>query len=81
MAAGTPVIASRFAALPEVVGEASILVDATQPAEILTALLSLQNVKTREQHRQLGFRRARQFTWEACASRLLASMKLAEQNK
>jgi glycosyltransferase involved in cell wall biosynthesis len=81
MAAGTPVIASRFAALPEVVGEAGILVDATQPAEILTALLSLHNVKTREQHRQLGFRRAQQFTWEACASRLLASMNRRSMNK
>jgi glycosyltransferase involved in cell wall biosynthesis len=75
MAVGTPVIAARFAALPEIVGEAGILVEATQPSEILAALLALNDVAISEQYRRSGFQRVQQFTWEACASRLLASMK------
>jgi glycosyltransferase involved in cell wall biosynthesis len=77
MAVGTPVIAARFAALPEIVGEAGILVDATRPTEVFKALLTLDNIERREQYRQLGFQRVQQFTWETCASRLLASMKEA----
>ncbi len=77
MAVGTPVIAARFAALPEIVGDAGLLVNATQPAEILGALLALDEVEKREQYRRLGFLRVQQFTWEACASRLLAGMKEA----
>jgi glycosyltransferase involved in cell wall biosynthesis len=77
MAVGTPVIAARFAALPEIVGGAGIVVDATQPAEVLTALLALNDVEQRAHYRRLGFQRVQQFTWEACASRLLASMKEA----
>jgi glycosyltransferase involved in cell wall biosynthesis len=77
MAVGTPVIAARFAALSETVGAAGILVAATQPAEILAALLALNDPEKREHYRQLGFQRVQQFTWQACASRLLASMKEA----
>jgi glycosyltransferase involved in cell wall biosynthesis len=77
MAVGTPVIAARFAALPEIVGEAGILVDATRPTEVFKALLTLDNIERREQYRQLGFQRVQQFTWETCASRLLVSMKEA----
>jgi len=77
MAVGTPVIAARFAALPEIVGEAGILVDATRPTEVFKALLTLDNIERREQYRQLGFQRVQQFTWETCASKLLASMKEA----
>lgn len=77
MAVGTPVIAARFAALPEIVGGAGILVNATQPAEIFNALLALNDLEKRERYRQRGFQRVQQFTWQACASRLLASMKEA----
>jgi glycosyltransferase involved in cell wall biosynthesis len=77
MAVGTPVIAARFAALPEIIGEAGILVDATRPTEVSTALIALDNIEKSEQYRQLGFQRVQQFTWQACASRLLASMEAA----
>jgi glycosyltransferase involved in cell wall biosynthesis len=77
MSVGTPVIAARFAALPEVVGDAGILVDATEPEEILRALVALNNVEKRERYRQLGFQRVQQFTWTACASRLLEALRQA----
>jgi glycosyltransferase involved in cell wall biosynthesis len=77
MAVGTPVIAARFGSLPEIVGEAGILVDANRPTEVLRALLTLDNIEMREQYRRLGFQRVQQFTWQACVSRLLASMKEA----
>ena len=73
MAVGTPVIAANFAALPEIVGPAGILVDATQSGEIADAITSLDTIGTREHYRQLGFLRIQQFTWEACAARLSKS--------
>ena len=78
MAAGTPVIAANFAALPEILGAAGILVDATRPKEIAEAITSLDTIGTREHYRQLGFQRIQQFTWEACAGRLLAAFKQNE---
>ena len=81
MAAGTPVIAARFAALPEIVGPAGMLVDATRPGEIADAINRLDATGIRENYRQLGFQRIQQFTWEACAARLSASLKPNEQHQ
>jgi glycosyltransferase involved in cell wall biosynthesis len=77
MAVGTPVIAARFAALPEIVGEAGMLVDANRLTEVFRALSTFDNIEKREQYRRLGFQRVQSFTWEACSSRLLANMKEA----
>ncbi len=38
---------------------------------------ALDDAEKREQYRQLGFRRVQEFTWDTCASRLLAAMKQA----
>src|SRR5262249_22469714 len=38
MAVGIPVIASRFAALPEVAGDAGLLLDAEKPREVAAAI-------------------------------------------
>ena len=43
MAAGTPVIASRCAALPEVVGEAGLLVDPENSSEVAAAIKMLSD--------------------------------------
>lgn len=73
MAAGTPVIASRAAALPEVVGTAALTHDPTDVDE-LAALLSrvLSDAALAAKLRQSGLERARQFSWEDAASKTLA---------
>lgn len=65
MAAGTPVITSNVTAPPEVVGDAGLLVDPLDPAEIAAAMLRL--AFDRALQRELASRgreRAQQFRWE-----------------
>jgi glycosyltransferase involved in cell wall biosynthesis len=65
MAAGTPVVTSNRSALPEVAGDAAILVDPESAEAIGLALRDL--TQTEELRRELsrrGVERARLFTWE-----------------
>jgi glycosyltransferase involved in cell wall biosynthesis len=75
MAVGTPVVAARHAALPEVVGEAGLLVEASHAAGVVQAVMSLFDGYIRERYRRLGFRRAEHFRWENCMTRLISAMK------
>jgi glycosyltransferase involved in cell wall biosynthesis len=75
MACGTPVIAAKFAGLPEVVGEAGIIVDPTRPDEVVDVFRSLLHDESlRERYRSAGLERAGLFTWERCANRAAAAM-------
>ena len=71
MAAGCPVITSDSYSLPEVAGDAALLVDPYNVDDIAEAILSLwqdQSLKTNLVNR--GLARAKQFTWDQCASRV-----------
>lgn len=75
MAAGTPVIASRHAALPEIVGDAGIMVDTASIGEIVDAVRALeQDDRLRQQMIALGRRRAESYRWERCAERIWHAM-------
>jgi glycosyltransferase involved in cell wall biosynthesis len=68
MQAGCPVVCSNTSSLPEVVGDAGLLLDPTDIAlwvASITKLLSDQLL--RNDLIQRGKERARQFTWSACA--------------
>jgi glycosyltransferase involved in cell wall biosynthesis len=70
MACGTPVVAANRTSLPEVCGEAALLVDPDAPKEAAQALLkALPGGAQREALIAGGLERARQFTWQACAER------------
>ena len=72
MASGTPVLAANCTALPEVVGDAGILVDPDNPEQAAEALCQIvSGGAQREQMITLGSERARQFTWERCAQKTL----------
>lgn len=65
MACGTPVIAANAGALPEVCGDAAMLVDPrseTQMAQAMARVLSEQNL--RNQLADRGRAQARRFTWQ-----------------
>ncbi len=65
MACGTPVITSNLSSLPEVVGEAGILIDPYNLDELAAAMDEVaRDVGLRSQLRQLGLSRASQFSWE-----------------
>lgn len=72
MACGTPVVCSNVTSLPEVAGDAAVLVDPT-PTGIaggLTKLLSDTNQQQELSRR--GIARAATFTWEAAATKVNA---------
>jgi glycosyltransferase involved in cell wall biosynthesis len=64
MACGTPVITSNLSSLPEVAGEAALLVDPYSPEEITEAMQTMANDSAlRSRLSALGIARARQFNW------------------
>ena len=68
MACGIPVVCSNRGSLPEVVGDAALLVDPTDPASIASSLsLAISEEKTRTDLIEKGKQRARQFTWRKTA--------------
>ncbi len=73
MASGTPVVASDATSLPEVVGDAGLLVPPGDPQAIAEAVgRLLTEGDLREAVRERGLARARQFTWRQAAEKTLA---------
>ncbi|HEY6360069.1 MAG TPA: glycosyltransferase family 1 protein [Vicinamibacterales bacterium] len=73
MASGTPVIASRAASMPEVLGDAGILLDPLDVNEWAGAIVKVVNDEhMRERMRHAGRARASTFTWERTARATLA---------
>ena len=65
MAHGVPILTSNASALPEVTGDAALLVDPTDATSIAGGLQRLIDDQTlREQLREKGLTRCREFTWE-----------------
>ncbi|MEF3275301.1 MAG: glycosyltransferase family 4 protein [Chloroflexus sp.] len=75
MACGAPVITSTTSSLPEVAGDAALLVDPRDTHAIAAAIMRLSDdPDLRAVLRARGLARARQFTWEACAQRTLEAL-------
>jgi len=72
MACGTPVLTSNSSSLPEVAGDAALLVDPHDTGAIADELTRLATEPIlREQLRMRGPAHAAQFTWERCAAETL----------
>ena len=75
MACGTPVITSNTTSIPEVVGEAGLIVDPMDSQAIAEAMGQLLgDISLRQHLQQAGLERARQLTWTHTAQRLLACL-------
>lgn len=73
MACGAPIITSNTSSLPEVVGDAAILVspqDVDALSQAITRLIESETL--REELRQKGFQRVQQFSWPQTARKMLA---------
>ena len=71
MANGCPVVAASNASLPEVVGDAGLLVDADNPNAVSEAVrLLAEPSDRREEFIKRGRSRARAFGWDATAGRM-----------
>ncbi len=78
MACGTPVVCSNCASLPEVAGDAALLVDPRDGAALARALLRpLTEPALAAELAARGLTRARQATWEETARRTLAAYRAA----
>ena len=78
MAAGTPVITSSTSSLPEVAGDAALLVDPTDSSAIANALLRvLRDASLRQDLIAKGRERASRFTWDRAAEQTAAVIEKA----
>jgi alpha-1,3-rhamnosyl/mannosyltransferase len=78
MACGAPVISSNAASLPEVVGEAGLLVEPTDAATLTSAIEQvLSDDALRAALSSRGPQRAREFSWERCARETVGSYQRA----
>lgn len=70
MAAGTPVVTSGVSALPEIAGDAALLIDPRSEHDLRQALAALLTSPSRRAGlREAGRRNAARFTWGECARR------------
>jgi glycosyltransferase involved in cell wall biosynthesis len=73
MACGGPVITSNWTALPEVAGDAALLINPEDADALADAIVRVLDDRVlRDELKARGFKRARQFTWEQAARRTLA---------
>ena len=72
MAAGTPVLVSNVSSLPEVVGNAAVLVHPENVFEIMRALQRvLLDQPLREKMKERSYRQAAKFSWEKSVHRIM----------
>ncbi|MBU1356994.1 MAG: glycosyltransferase family 4 protein [Candidatus Edwardsbacteria bacterium] len=76
MASGCPVITSNTTSLPEVAGDAGIMIDPTNQESLKNKILEiLENIRLSDELTQKGLLRAKIFTWENTAENTLAVYK------
>lgn len=73
---GTPVLTSSVTSLPEVAGDAAVLVDPRDVDDLAGGLAKmLRDPALRAEFACRGRQRLRQFTWEACTARVAAMLE------
>jgi glycosyltransferase involved in cell wall biosynthesis len=76
MAHGTPVLASNTSSLPEVVGNAAVMVNPENVFEIMHALHRVLLDQTlREKMKKRGYEQAQKFSWDIAARDLITTYK------
>lgn len=80
MACGTPVITSNNSSIPEVAGNAAILVDPNRPQELAEAMKNiLSDKKLYEKLRERGLKQSKKFSWKKCAEETLKELTNSER--
>jgi len=80
MQCGTPVICSNTSSLPEVAGDAALLVDPLDVDALAQAMARLlDDADLRGTLIERGYAQAQKFSWAACAARVLAVFESAAQ--
>ena len=71
MKAGCPVISTRSSSIPEIAGDAAILVDEVIPSEFAKSILLLEQKEFRIDYIRKGIERSKMFSWDKCASEVI----------
>ena len=72
MAHGTPVVTSNTSSLPEVVGNAAVMVNPENVFEIMRALHRvLLDQQVRDKFKQRAYEQVKKFSWDASARQIL----------
>jgi glycosyltransferase involved in cell wall biosynthesis len=80
-ACGSPVITSNCSSLPEVAGDAALLVDPFSVESIAAALTQMQNdAALRQELIAKGFRNMERFSWEQSAAKLWQTLEEAVES-
>jgi glycosyltransferase involved in cell wall biosynthesis len=78
MACGTPVVGANRSSIPEVVGDAGLLVDPLNEAHLASALDRIvRDGELRSLLASQGRVRAARFTWSACAAAIERAVGIA----
>lgn len=81
MACGTPVVASNASAMPEVLGDAALLVTPTDTKALADAIQQvLTNPGLADHLRSDGLARSYQFSWDKVAREVIAAYEFVAQN-
>lgn len=82
MACGVPVIAANRSSLPEVVGDAGVLIDPSREQVTASMRALLDDDGRRQELARLGLERAATFSWDRCAEQTVAVYRhVLEQKK
>lgn len=78
-ASGTPVITSAATSMPEIAGDAALLVDPADTGSIADAMVLLDNsAELRARLRTRGLARAAEFTWDRVAQRVREAVQAVD---
>ena len=78
MRCGTPVVVANTSSLPEVVGDAGILLDPRDGDGLCQAMLDLYGQPAlRQRLAEAGLRQAERFSWERCVRETVAVYRAA----
>ena len=66
MQAGCPVITTNYASIPEVVGQAGLIVNEIVPIQFVEKITCLENQAYREKIVKMGISQASLFSWDKC---------------
>ncbi len=72
MACGTPVVCSNVTSLPEVAGDAAVMVEPTSTSIAAGLMKIISDPSLRDELSKRGIARAATFTWEAAAGKVRA---------
>lgn len=82
MACGTPVLASNTSSLPEVIGDAGLMIDPHSAENLANAMYEmLTNNSLRQVLIKRGFKNVKRFTWEKTAEKTLEVYKKVHDEK